>query len=161
MQGISASLPVAAAARKLGLGEEKLLRAEALSQLVTIHIKSYIGKLSPLCGCAIASSIGSACGVVYLLGGGIEQIRCAIQNMIADISGLICDGAKSGCALKIASSVASAMQCAQLAMAGVSATSLDGIIATDEESSIRNLGNLGKEGMENTDRVILDMMIAK
>lgn len=160
-QGISASLPVAAAARKLGRGEDAMLRAEALSQLVTIHIKSYIGKLSPLCGCAIASSIGSACGVVYLLGGGLEQIRCVIQNMIADISGLICDGAKSGCALKIASSVASAMQCAQLAMAGVSATSLDGIIATDEESSIRNLGNLGKEGMENTDRVILDMMIAK
>lgn len=104
-----------------GPGRGRQLRAEALSQLVTIHIKSYIGKLSPLCGCAIASSIGSACGVVYLLGGGLEQIRCVIQNMIADISGLICDGAKSGCALKIASSVASAMQCAQLAMARASA----------------------------------------
>lgn len=160
-QGISASLPVAAAARKLGKTEEEMLRAEALSQLVTIHIKSYIGKLSPLCGCAIASSIGSSCGVVYLLGGGLREIVCAIQNMIADISGLICDGAKSSCALKIASSVASAMQCAKLAMAGVSASGLDGIVAGDVELSIRNLANLGIQGMERTDRVILDMMIAK
>lgn len=160
-QGICASLPVAAAVRKMGLGEEELLRAQALSQLVTIHIKSHIGKLSPLCGCAIASSIGSACGMVYLLGGGLKEIHFAIQNMIADISGLICDGAKSGCALKIASSVASAMQCAQLAMAGVGATRLDGIIAEDVEYSIRNLANLGSEGMEKTDHVILDMMISK
>lgn len=160
-QGISASLPVAAAARKLCKTEEQMLRAEALSQLVTIHIKSYIGKLSPLCGCAIASSIGSSCGVVYLLGGGLREIVCAIQNMIADISGLICDGAKSSCALKIASSVASAMQCAKLAMAGVSASGLDGIVAGDVELSIRNLANLGIQGMERTDRVILDMMIAK
>lgn len=160
-QGISASLPVAAAARKLGSCEEQMLRAQALSQLITICIKSYIGKLSPLCGCAIASSIGSACGVVYLLGGGLKQIVFAIQNMVADISGLICDGAKAGCALKIASSVASAMQCAQLAMASVGATRLDGIVAEDVELSIRNLANLGIEGMDHTDRVILDMMIAK
>lgn len=160
-QGISASLPVAAAARKLGLGEEAMLRAEALSQLITIHIKSHIGKLSPLCGCAIASSIGSAAGIVYLLGGDIGPIDFAIQNMIADISGLICDGAKSGCALKIASSLASAVQCAQLAIAGVTPTRLDGIVAEDPEESIRNLANLGSVGMKQTDRVILDMMTAK
>ncbi len=160
-QGISASLPVVAAARKLGADEASMLRAEALSQLITIHIKSHIGKLSPLCGCAIASSIGSAAGIVYLLGGGMGQILFAIQNMIADISGLICDGAKSSCALKIASSLASAVQCAQLAMAGVTPTKLDGIIAEDPEGSIRNLANLGSVGMNQTDRVILDMMIAK
>ena len=160
-QGISASLPVVAAARKLGLSEEQMLRAEAISQLITIHIKAHIGKLSPLCGCAIASSIGSSGGIVYLLGGGLKEILFAIQNMIADISGLICDGAKSGCALKIASSLASAIQCAQLAMAGVTATSLDGIIAEDAEISIHNLANLGSAGMKKTDQVILDMMIAK
>ena len=160
-QGISASLPVVAAARKLGIGEETMLRAEALSQLITIHIKSHIGKLSPLCGCAIASSIGSSAGLVYLMGGGIDQILFAIQNMIADISGLICDGAKSSCALKIATSLASAVQCAQLAMAGVTATRLDGIIAEDAEISIRNLANLGSVGMNQTDQVILDMMISK
>ncbi|MBQ8654709.1 MAG: serine dehydratase subunit alpha family protein [Clostridia bacterium] len=160
-QGISASLPVAAAARKLGADKEQMLRAEALSQLITIHIKSHIGKLSPLCGCAIASSIGSSGAIAYLLGGGLREILFAIQNMIADISGLICDGAKSGCALKIASSLASAIQCAQLALAGVSATHLDGIIADDAEESIRNLANLGSEGMNQTDHVILDMMISK
>ncbi|MBE5795169.1 MAG: serine dehydratase subunit alpha family protein [Clostridiales bacterium] len=160
-QGISASLPVAAAARKLGIGEEKMMRAEALSQLITIHIKTHIGKLSPLCGCAIASSIGSSSGIAYLMGGGLREIQYAIQNMISDISGLICDGAKASCALKIASSLASAIQCAKLAMAGVSATKLDGIIDEDAEESIRNLANLGSAGMDRADRVILDMMIAK
>ena len=160
-QGITASLPVAAAAEWLDEDEDKMLRAEALSQLITIHIKKYIGKLSPLCGCAIAASIGSSCGITYLLGGDLRAIVCAIQNMIADISGLICDGAKPGCALKIASSVASAMQCARLALAGVSAGNLDGIVTENVEKSIRNLGNLGNAGMEETDRVILDMMISK
>ena len=143
------------------LMEEPLLRAEALSQLITIHIKTHIGKLSPLCGCAIAASIGSAAGITYLLGGGLTEILYAIQNMISDISGLICDGAKSSCALKIASSLASAIQCAQLACAGVSASRHDGIISSDAEKSIRNLANLGCEGMAITDRVILDMMIKK
>ena len=160
-QGITASLPVAAAAEWLGESEEKMLRAEALSQLITVHIKKYIGKLSPLCGCAIAASIGSSCGIAYLMGGDVRAIVCAIQNMIADISGLICDGAKPGCALKIASSVASAMQCAQLALNGISAGNLDGIVTENVEKSIHNLGNLGNAGMERTDRVILDMMISK
>ena len=160
-QGISASLPVAAAARKLRSGDAQMLRASALSQLITIHIKTYIGPLSPLCGCAIASAIGSACGVTYLLGGGLKHIHFAIKNMISDISGLICDGAKASCALKIASSVSSSIQCAQLALAGVSAGGLDGIIAEDVEKTIRNLGNLGSAGMKQTDSVILDMMINK
>ncbi len=160
-QGITASLPVAAAARKLGCDEEKMLRAQALSQLITIHIKSHIGKLSPLCGCAIAASVGSSAGIVFLMGGRLTEILYAIQNMIADISGLICDGAKSSCALKIASSLASAIQCAKLAMAGVGATKLDGIIAENPESSILNLANLGSAGMEPADQVILNMMITK
>lgn len=160
-QGITASLPVVAAARKLGADEETMLRAQALSQLITIHIKAHIGKLSPLCGCAIAASIGSSAGIVYLMGGGFTEIIYAIQNMISDISGMICDGAKSSCALKIASSLASAIQCAQLAIAGVSASRHDGIIAEDAEASIRNLANLGCAGMATTDQVILDMMIAK
>jgi len=98
---------------------------------------------------------------VFLMGGGLTEILYAIQNMIADISGLICDGAKSSCALKIASSLASAIQCAKLAMAGVGATKLDGIIAENPESSILNLANLGAAGMEPADQVILNMMITK
>ena len=160
-QGLAATLPCIAVARRLGSGEEALLRAEALSQLVTIHIKAHIGKLSALCGCAIAASVGSACGITYLLGGGLAAICRAVQNMIADISGLICDGAKAGCALKIATGVGAAVQCAQLAQAGGSADGHDGIVTADVEQSIANLGQLGARGMMTADRVILEMMMCK
>lgn len=160
-QGLAATLPCVAVAYRLGASDEALLRAEALSQLVTIHIKAHIGKLSALCGCAIAASVGSACGITYLLGGGLTAISRAVQNMIADISGLICDGAKAGCALKIATGVGAAVQCAQLAMAGGSADGHDGIVTGDVEQSIANLGELGARGMMTADRVILEMMMCK
>lgn len=96
-QGLTASLPVIAAARWLKCSEEQMYRGLALSELVTIHVKEYIGKLSALCGCAIAASIGSACGITYLLGGQYRNVECVVKNMVADISGLICDGAKAGC----------------------------------------------------------------
>ena len=160
-QGLAATLPCMAVAQKLGAGDEALMRAEALSQLVTIHIKAHIGKLSALCGCAIAASVGSACGITYLLGGGLKAICRAVQNMIADISGLICDGAKAGCALKIATGVGAAVQCAQLAQAGGSADGHDGIVTADVEQSIANLGQLGARGMMTADRVILEMMMCK
>ncbi len=162
-QGLTASLPVIAAARQLGCSEEKMYRALALSELVTIHVKEYIGKLSALCGCAIAASIGSACGVTYLLGGEYKNVVGAVKNMVADISGLICDGAKAGCALKIATSIAGAIQCAYLALEGVEAPEHDGIVCEDVEDTIcnlGNLGNLGNNGMRVTDHVILDMMMA-
>ncbi len=160
-QGIAATLPVYAAAQKLGSSEETLLRAQALSQLVTIHIKANIGNLSALCGCAIAASIGSACGIAYLLGGTLETASNAIQNMIADISGLICDGAKPGCALKIATAATCAVQCAQLAVSGARATGQDGIVTGNAEASIKNLRTLSHQGMQQTDAVILDIMLAK
>jgi len=159
-QGLTASLPVISAARFLKCADEKLYRALALSELVTIHVKEYIGKLSALCGCAIAASIGSACGIAYLLGGDCRSTEYAVKNMIADISGLICDGAKAGCALKIATSVAGAIQCAYLALENVEVPSHDGIICDDVEATIRNLGNLGNDGMQKADHVILDMMLA-
>lgn len=159
-QGITASVPVIAAAEWMKCEEEKLYRALALSELVTIHVKEYIGRLSALCGCAIAASIGSACGITFLLGGEYENVECAVQNMVADISGLICDGAKAGCALKIATSVGGAVQCAFLAAEAVRVPDRDGIVCGDVEDTIRNLGNLGNEGMETTDGVILGMMMA-
>ena len=159
-QGITASVPVLAAAEWMRCGEEEKYRALALSELVTIHVKEYIGRLSALCGCAIAASIGSACGLTCLLGGKKENLEYAVKNMVADISGLICDGAKAGCALKIATSVSGAVQCAFLAAEGVEVPGHDGIVRPDVEETIRNLGNLGKEGMETTDHVILDMMLA-
>lgn len=160
-QGLTASLPVIAAAQWIDAEKEALYRALALSELTTIHIKEYIGKLSALCGCAIAASIGSACGITYLLGGGRESMEYAVKNMIADISGLICDGAKAGCALKIATSVAGAIQCAYLALEQVQVPDNDGIICGNVEYSIRNLGNLGNRGMRTTDTCILDMMISR
>lgn len=160
-QGLTASLPVIAAARWLKCSEEQMYRGLALSELVTIHVKEYIGKLSALCGCAIAASIGSACGITYLLGGQYRNVECVVKNMVADISGLICDGAKAGCALKIATSVAGAIQCAYLALEEVEAPEGDGIVCESVEDTIRNLGNLGNNGMRATDHVILDMMLAK
>lgn len=160
-QGITATLPVIAVAEKLGKDREALLRALTLSILVTIHIKGYIGKLSALCGCAIAASIGSSCGITYLMGGQYQNILYAVKNMIADVSGLICDGAKPGCALKIATSVSGAMQCAVLAINNVEASDKDGIIDGSVEKTIRNLGDLGNNGMQYTDQVILNMMVSK
>lgn len=159
-QGLTASLPVIAAAGWLKSSKEELYRALALSELVTIHVKEYIGKLSALCGCAIAASIGSACGITRLLGGGYEHMEHAVKNMVADISGLICDGAKAGCALKIATSISGAIQCAYLALEGVEVPERDGIVCGSVEDTICNLGNLGNSGMRITDHVILDMMLA-
>ena len=125
-QGITATLPVIALAERKKLSEEMLYRGLAMSCLVTIHVKSYIGRLSPLCGCGVGASIGACCAVTYLMGGSLEQIKCAIRNVIADVSGVICDGAKAGCALKIATAVASAYRCSMLALRNISATPLDG-----------------------------------
>lgn len=160
-QGITAILPIVAAVRAIDGGEEMLYRTLALSCLITIHVKRYIGKLSALCGCGMGSSIGVCCGLVYMWGGDLTQIKNAIRNMTADVSGIICDGAKAGCALKIGTVISSAFQCALVAMKNYSAGELDGIVSDDVENTIRNLGELGNRGMADTDKVILDMMVCR
>ena len=160
-QGITAMLPVIAAVVSLKADEEMLYRSLALGCLITIHVKQFIGKLSPLCGCGMGSSIGASCALTYLQGGGLSQIKSAINNMVADVSGIICDGAKAGCALKIATVISSAYQCSLLALKNSGAGELDGIVGADVENSIRNLGELGNRGMADTDRVILDMMVCR
>ncbi|MDL2233196.1 L-serine ammonia-lyase, iron-sulfur-dependent, subunit alpha [Ruminococcaceae bacterium OttesenSCG-928-L11] len=160
-QGLTATLPVAVLAKRLNAGQDAMLQALALSQLVTIFVKRHIGSLSALCGCAVAASIGTACGITLLYGGTYGQVEAAVINMVADISGMICDGAKAGCALKIATAVSCAMQCAQLALGGVVISGRDGIVCRDADSTIANLGRLANPGMVGTDRVILDMMLAK
>jgi L-cysteine desulfidase len=159
-QGITVSMPVIAYAIKYGIDDERLARALILSNLVAIHIKSYLGKLSALCGCVVAST-GSACGIVYLQGGGYEQICYAIKNMTGNITGMVCDGAKVGCAMKVASGVSCAVQSAVLALRGTCIPSTDGIIEDDIEKTIRNVGVLGSAGMKATDRMILDIMLCK
>lgn len=132
----------------------------ALSHLIAIHIKGYLGKLSALCGCVIAST-GSSCGIILLSGGGYDQICSAIKNMVGNITGMVCDGAKVGCALKVASGVSSSMQAAVLAMKNICISSNDGIIEDDIEKTIQNLGKIGAVGMQDTDKMILDIMVNK
>ena len=159
-QGITVTMPVIAVAEKMGVSEEKLARALVLSHLIAIHIKGYLGKLSALCGCVIAST-GSSCGIVYLNGGTYEQVCSAIKNMIGNITGMVCDGAKVGCALKVASGVSSSIQAAVLALDNICISSNDGIIEDCIEKTICNLGRIGAEGMQTTDRMILDIMVCK
>lgn len=160
-QGLTATVPVTAIGRKLRLPEEKVLRALALSILVTVHAKHYIGRLSVLCGCSIAAAIGACCGVILLMDGTVGNMKAGINSMVADISGVVCDGAKPGCALKIATAVSSAIRSANMALLGVGAGSHDGIVTRDVEKTLENLGKLGNEGMSDTNEVILDMMLNK
>ena len=159
-QGITATMPVIAIAEKTRATHGDLLRALALSHLVAIHIKGHLGRLSALCGCVIAST-GSACGIVYLRRGGYQQVCAAIKNMIGNITGMVCDGAKVGCALKVASGVAGALQSAVLALDGQCISANDGIIEEDIEKTIANLGRIGSVGMKATDKMILDIMTCK
>lgn len=159
-QGITVTMPVIAYSIKYGTDDERLARALVLSHLIAIHIKGYLGKLSALCGCVIAST-GSSCGLVYLRGGDYEQICAAIKNMIGNITGMVCDGAKVGCAMKVASGVSSALQSAVLAREGICISEHDGIIEKDIEKTIQNLGRIGSIGMQNTDNMILDIMVCK
>jgi len=159
-QGITVSMPVITYALKYKVDDEKLARALILSNLVAIHIKHYLGKLSALCGCVVAST-GSACGIVYLEGGDYNQVCAAIKNMAGNITGMVCDGAKVGCAMKVASGVSCAVQSAVLALRGTCIPSTDGIIEDDVEKTIRNIGIIGSAGMKATDRMILDIMLCK
>lgn len=159
-QGITVTMPVIAYSLKYNVDDEHLARALVLSHLIAIHIKGYLGKLSALCGCVIAST-GAACGIVYLRGGSYSQICAAIKNMIGNITGMVCDGAKVGCALKVASGVSCALQSAVLAMEGICISESDGIIEKDIEKTIRNLGEIGSKGMQTTDNMILDIMVCK
>ena len=159
-QGITVTMPVIAYSLRYGTCDEQLARALVLSHLIAIHIKGYLGKLSALCGCVIAST-GSACGLVYLRGGDYEQICAAIKNMIGNITGMVCDGAKVGCAMKVASGVSSALQSAVLAREGICISEHDGIIEKDIEKTVQNLGRIGSVGMQNTDNMILDIMVCK
>lgn len=157
-QGITSSLPVVFYGEYYKKSEEEIRRALALSQLITIYIKQKTGKLSALCGSALAAATGASCGITYLLGGGLPEIGAAVKNMVADLSGMVCDGAKAGCSLKIATALNSAMRSAAFALEGISASCMDGIVDEGIDQTIDNLGTLGVEGMEITDETILKIM---
>lgn len=159
-QGIAATLPVMIFAEQRGSSEESLIRALTLSNLLIIYIKQHLGRLSALCGCVVAST-GSACGITWLMGGNYTQITYAAKNMIANITGMICDGAKPSCALKIASGVSTATLSAVMAMEDEGVTSLEGIIDEDIDQTIRNLALIGSRGMQETDKLVLEIMTKK
>ncbi|MBB4825257.1 L-cysteine desulfidase [Sporosarcina luteola] len=159
-QGIAVTLPVVAAAEKLQASEERMIRAVALSHLVTIHIKSKFGRLSALCG-VTAAGMGASAAIVYLLGGTLQQVKAAVQNTIGNVSGMICDGAKAGCAMKVSTCSNVAVQSALLAMSHQEIQSTDGFIHDDVEKSIEAFCTLGNEGTRQTDEWILKLMMEK
>ena len=159
-QGICTTMPVVVFAKENHNTEEELIRALVMSNLTAIYIKQNLGALSALCGCVVAST-GSSCGITYLMGGTYEQISFAVKNMIANLTGMICDGAKPSCALKLTTGVSTAVLSAMLAMQHKYVTSVEGIIDDDVDQSIRNLTAIGSRGMDDTDRFVLDIMTHK
>lgn len=159
-QGISATLPVLVYAEENGKSEEELIRALMMSHLTVIYIKQSLGRLSALCGCVVAAT-GSSCGITWLMGGTYEQVAYSVQNMIANLTGMICDGAKPSCALKVTTGVSTAVLSAIMAMENRCVTSVEGIIDEDVDQSIRNLTKIGSQGMNETDKLVLEIMTSK
>ncbi len=159
-QGICATNPVAVYAMENENTEEELIRALTLSHLTAIYIKQSLGKLSAVCGCVVAS-IGSSCGITYLMGGDYNRVCNSVKNMIANLTGMICDGAKPSCSLKIASGVSTALLSSLLAIEGRCVTAVEGIIDDDVHRSIRNLTRIGSGATDQTDEMVLDIMTHK
>lgn len=159
-QGFEAILLPASAAEYLGCDEEKMLRSVMISILLTIRIKYHVGRLSPICGATLSGAAGAG-AVVWLMGGNREQIDGAIQNMLGSVSGMLCDGAKDGCALKLGNCAGEAVLAACLAMEGSIIRQTDGIISRRVEDTIRNVARLSREGMAGVDMNIISIMLSK
>ena len=159
-QGICATNPVCVYAEMNENTEEELIRGLMLSHLTAIYIKQSLGKLSALCGCVVAST-GSSVGIVYLMGGDFARCCAAVKNMVANLTGMICDGAKPSCSLKLTSGVSTAILSALLAMEGKCVTSQEGIVDDDIDRSIHNLTAIGADAMCITDEMVLDIMTNK
>lgn len=159
-QGITATMPVVSYAQDINASEDATVRALTLSHLTSIYIKQSLGRLSALCGCVVAST-GASSALVYLMGGGYEQVCDAVKNMVANLTGMICDGAKPSCSMKISSGVSTAMMSAMLAMKGHAVTSAEGIVAEDVDATIHNLTSIGRDAMQATDHLVLKIMTSK
>ena len=159
--GLTAVLPIKAVEDYVECDQETLLRAVGLSHIITAYVKAHTGRLSAVCGCSIAAGAGAAAGVAYLLAGDIQHIAGAIKNLTEDLAGVICDGAKGGCALKLATAAGTAVQSALFSLQGVNVMATDGIIGASPEKTMQNIGTLSTQGMIETDRTILKIMIEK
>ncbi len=159
-QGITCTMPVVGCAIRMEKNDEELARALIMSHLTSIHIKHHLGRLSAHCGAMVAGT-AAGCGIAMLMGGGVKEMEMTVRNMIGNVAGMICDGAKSSCALKVASAVGAGIQAAMLALQGSAVPGNEGIVSDDIETCIANLGTLGTVGMHETDKVILDIMLHK
>ena len=159
-QGLTSTVPVVVYAEQTGANHEQMVRSLVLSHLTVIYIKQSLGRLSALCGCVVAAT-GSSCGITYLMGGGYDEVTKAVKNMIGNLAGMICDGAKPSCAMKCASGVSTAVVSALMAMNGRWIKSVEGIIDDDVDRSIRNLTDIGRDAMSETDAMILKIMTSK
>jgi L-cysteine desulfidase len=159
--GLTAILPIWAIRDFIVCDEATVLEAIALSHLVTAYVKAQTGRLSAICGCSVAAGAGASAGVAYLLGGNLAHVAGAIKNIIEDLAGVICDGAKAGCSLKLATAAGTAVQAALFSLQGINVMDTDGIIGSSPEQTMQNIGMLSTEGMIETDRTILKIMLEK
>ena len=156
-QGLETMLPAAVAAKHLQASPEKLLRAELLGMLIIMYMKKHVGRLSPICGATLAGS-GSAAAITYMMGGNLEQISGAVQNMMGGVAGMFCDGAKGGCALKLSICAGEAVYAALYAMDNSIVQATDGIISTAVEDTTKNLMKLSHEGLTDVDMKVIEIM---
>ncbi len=159
--GLTATLPIWAIKDFIEHDRETMLRAVGLSHFVTAYVKAHTGRLSAVCGCSVAAGAGAAAGITYLIGGDATHMAGAIHNISEDLAGIVCDGAKAGCAIKLNTAAGSAVQAALLSLHGVSVQDTDGIIGDSFEKTIQNVGSLSTEGMMEADRTILKIMQEK
>jgi L-cysteine desulfidase len=159
--GLTAILPIWAIKDFIDHDKETVLRAIALSHIITAYVKAHTGRLSAVCGCSVAAGAGATAGITYLVGGDVDHMAGAIRNIMEDLAGVICDGAKAGCALKLNTAAGAAVQAALFSLQGINVKDTDGIVGTTTENTIRNMGTLSHQGMMETDKTILKIMVEK
>lgn len=159
--GLTAILPIWAIKDFINCDKETVLKAIALSHIITGYVKAHTGRLSAVCGCSVAAGAGATAGITYLVGGDVDHMAGAIRNIMEDLAGVICDGAKAGCALKLNTAAGAAVQAALFSLQGINVKDTDGIVGTSTENTIRNMGTLSHQGMMETDKTILKIMMEK
>lgn len=159
--GLTAILPIWAVKDYLVCSEEEVLKAIALSHIVTGYVKAFTGRLTAVCGCSIAAGAGATAGITYLMGGNLRHIAGSIKNIIGDLAGVICDGAKAGCAMKLSTAAGTAVQAALFSLRGITIQSTDGIVGASGEQTMQNIGELSTQGMIAADHTILSIMVNK
>lgn len=159
--GLTATLPIHAVKEFVDCRPEAVLKAVGLSHILTAYVKAFTGRLSAVCGCSVAAGAGATAGITYLMGGNAHHIAGAIKNLTEDLAGVICDGAKAGCSLKLATAAGTAVQAALFSLQGVQVQPTDGIVGTSPEQTMKNIGTLSTQGMIETDRTILKIMLEK